>query len=92
MQIEKKKSKLDEAIDQLLDELITLTGDDPMYAKTADQLKKLYEIKDNTKPDRIKLDTLVTVGGNIAIAVMIIAFEQQHVITTKLPAFLSKIR
>lgn len=92
MPTEPENNTLDGAIGDLLNELKTMTGDDPAYAKTADQLEKLYGIKKSMTPDPLKLDTLVTVGGNVVIALLVIGYEQKNVMTTRVFQFLGKAR
>ena len=92
IKFETPKTKLDERIDELLEELAVMTGDDPAYAKTTKQLDKLTKIKNYDKKDSVSPDTLLVVGGNLAIALIIIGFEQKNVITSKVLGFLSKAR
>lgn len=87
-----EKTKIDDAIDELLDEMKVFTGDSSEYAKMTDQLTKLHALKQNEKPDRVKPDTLAIIAGNIATALLIIGFEQKHVVTTKVTSFLAKLR
>lgn len=87
-----EKSGLEEAIDDLLLELKSTSAETAEYSQIADQLEKLYKLKEIDTPDRVKKDTLAVVGGNVAIALMIIAFEQHNVVTTKVSGFLSKLR
>ncbi len=87
-----EKSGLEEAIDTLLTEMTNFSGDDVEYAKMTEQLSKLYALKEIDTPDRVKRDTLAIVAGNIAIALLIIGFEQSHVVTTKVQAFQTKFR
>ena len=95
MQIKRTKepSKLDEAIDNLLDELNDYPGYDSDYAKRVKMLEKLHKIKKGNSPrDQVNPDTLLVVGGNVVIALILIGFEQKHVITTKATTFFSKLR
>jgi len=95
MQIKRKKepSKLDIAIDNLLEELNEYPGYDDDYAKRVKMLEKLHKLKKTDRPhNAVNSDTLLTVGGNVLIALILIGFEQKHVITTKAPAFFSKLR
>lgn len=84
--------KIDARMDELLTELEGLTGEDPAYAKTVEQIKELNSLKDDTSHSKISADTALVVGGNVFIAGMLIWFEKNHVLTTKLSGFLTKLR
>jgi hypothetical protein len=79
---EKKTDPLDQAIDDLLHQMSTYDGFTEEYVIMADQLTKLYAIKEKNK-DRVSLDTLVTVGGNLASILLIVNYEQANVLTSK---------
>lgn len=83
---------LDERIAELLSELESLTGSDPDYKKTREELSALYALKAQDKPEKISPNTLLTVLGNLGIAGVVIAFEKHHVITSKFPQFLTKLK
>lgn len=87
---------LTEAIDSLLREMSDLNGDDPEYAKMADQLTKLYALKEiDHKVEsgkRISLDTLAVVGANIAGILMIVGYERENVLTSKALSLLMKLK
>lgn len=85
-------SGLEEVIDDLLGELKVTSVEDDRYPEMTKQLSKLYKLKQLDKPERVKPDTLLVVAGNIAVAAMIIGFEQKHVVTTKVMSFLTKLR
>lgn len=84
--------KIDERIDELLTELEPLTGDDPAYEKTLKQIQKLHKLKDNQSKNRVSADTALLTGSNVLIAAMLIAFEKNHVISSKFQGFLTKLR
>lgn len=62
------------------------------YANIADQLTKLYELKQKDKPDRVSRDTLVMVAANLIGIAVIVGHERTHVIATKAGNFVQKIR
>jgi hypothetical protein len=88
----KEKSGLDKAIETVLSEMQGYTCDEDEYDKMSDQLKKLYKLKALDKPERVSKDTLAIITGNVLVALVIVAYEQKNIITTKAPAFISKIR
>ena len=86
-----EKSGLDLAIDQILAEMLGYECDSDEYNAMTDQLKKLYKLKALDKPERVSRDTLALIGGNILVALVIVAYEQKSIVTTKAPAFLMKL-
>lgn len=94
MQIRKPapKTMLDNVIDELLDEMILVHGSDDDYSKMTDNLSKLVALKETNSKKRVSPDTAAVVGGNIVVALMIIAFEQKHVITSRVLNFMARAR
>lgn len=88
----KKEDKLQNRIDDLLDEMEMTTGDSPEYSRMADQLTKLYDAQDKSKSSGITKEALIGVAGNLAGILIIVNHERAHVITSKAFGFLSKIR
>lgn len=78
--------QLNSAIADVYKTLETHKPYDAEYKTAVDQLGKLNDLKNKG----IDPNTLVTVAGNLLIAVVVIRFEQTGVITTKLFGFLSK--
>lgn len=88
----KEKTGLDKAIETILSEMEGYTCDEDEYDKMSDQLKKLYKLKALDKPERVSKDTLAIITGNVLVAVVIVAYEQKHIITTRAGTFLLKAR
>lgn len=88
----KKEDKLQNRIDELLDEMHMTPGESPEYARMADQLIKLYEAQTKTKSRAISTEALIGVAGNLAGILIIVNHERAHVITSKAFGLLSKIR
>ena len=53
------------------------------YAKLLTYLERLHEIKVKERFDPVSRDTMATVVGNLLGILMIVAYEQKHVITSK---------
>lgn len=87
-----EKSGLDLAIDQILFEMTGSDSDAEDYDRMTDQLKKLYKLKALDKPERVSRDTLALIGGNLLVALVIVAYEQKSIVTTKATNFLLKTR
>lgn len=91
----KKKTEataLDKAIDTALFELSSLRIETPEYATAADQLSKLYKLQEISSPKRISPDTLALIGANLAGIILILSYEQTHVVASKALNFVSKTR
>lgn len=76
--------KIDAQIDAVLNEMDKETPGGEKYNKLVVYLERLHEIK--AKEGRrmpVSWDTIVTVGGNALVVLMIIAYEQKHVMTSK---------
>lgn len=90
------KDGLTKAIDSLLEEMSDLNGDDPEYAKMADQLTKLYALKEVDhrveSNSRVSMDTLAVVGANLAGILMIVGHERANVVTSKALNLLMKLK
>lgn len=90
------KDGLTKAIDSLLEEMSDLNGDDPEYAKMADQLTKLYALKEIDHKvesnSRVSADTLAVVGANLAGILMIVGHERANVVTSKALSLLLKLK
>lgn len=90
------KSGLEDAINNLLSEMAGYDAHSEAYAQMADQLVKLYELKEvDHKVDsgrRPSADTLAIVGGNIFGIAMIVLYEQRGVLTSKALPLLMKLK
>lgn len=90
------KTGLEDAIDSLLEEMTNLSGDDNEYARMADQLEKLYKLKEvDAKVDaqqRVSPDTWAVVGANLVGILMIVGHERANVVTSKALSLLMKLR
>lgn len=91
----KEKTGLELAIERLHSDMQAEDPDTDKYAKMADNLTKLYKLREFDKNDeqyRPSADTLTIVLGNLSAVLIIVAYEQKHVITTKATSFLQKLR
>lgn len=74
---------LETTIDTLISEMAGHEGSTEEYTKMADNLETLYKLKAEEAPDRIKLDTIAVVAGNLLGILIIVGFEKSHVMTSK---------
>lgn len=92
----KKPPQVDEnltrAIDKAFVDLNCHTSEKDEYAKTVDQLTKLYSLKEDPSRSRVSKDTLALVSGNLIGILLIVGHERAHVVTSKALTFLGKLR
>lgn len=87
-----KKTDLDKAIDSVFQEMETINADSEEYSKMVQQLETLYKIRSSTKDNRVDVNTVVTVAGNLLGIVMILNYERLHIVTTKALGFVMKTK
>lgn len=87
-----EKFDLKQARDRALVELDCYEPTSPEYHKIMEHVKTLSDLIDKESYEKLSPNTLAVVVGNLGIAGLLIWFERENVITTKLPAFLSKLR
>lgn len=86
-----ESENLTPVINQLLSEMTTYGPGTPEHAAALDQLERLVDIKRKYKRQwNISPDTLILAGANILIAVIVVGYEQKHVVTSKWNSFLLK--
>lgn len=92
MSAEKPKtpSELEKAIAQIHARMTALEPDTKEYAAAADQLVKLEALRTEKHSWRPSTDTLITVGGNIVVALLIVAYEERNALTSKAIGFIQK--
>ena len=82
---------LDLAIVKLFDRMGGLDPETKEYSNTADQLVKLYKLREETTSrKRVSPDALVQVAGSLAGIVAILSYERTQIITTKALGFVMK--
>lgn len=91
-----EKTGLEKAIDDLFVEMASLTGDDPAYAIMADQVEKLYKLKEVDQKvassRRVSPDTWATVIANVTGILMIVGHERANVVTSRALTLLQKLK
>lgn len=79
-------------IAELMIDMQGLSKSGKEYSHRVKQLEKLHALLDNNKPSRVSPDTLLVVGSNVLIALLVVAYEQKNVVSTKAQNFMLKIR
>ena len=89
------KIAVEDAIYSLLEEMANLNGDSDAYARMADQVEKLYKLREvDAKVDaqkRVSPDTWAVVGANLVGILMIVGHERANVVTSKALNLLMKL-
>jgi len=86
----KKKNQLDVAIDAVFEEMTIAGPDSEEYQKMIDHVERLSRIKAENKKLRVTHDTYAIVFGNLLGILIVIAYEQKHIFTTKAFSFTLK--
>lgn len=84
-------SVYDEQIEQVLQ---YMAGYDPIDAEFEDSMEKLERLTKlkGEQPKKVSPDTLAIVLGNLAGILVIVAYEQKHVMTSKATQFILKVK
>lgn len=80
---EKKTSDLDDAIDRVLKELNNEGLDTEEYARRLKHLERLTTLRVDEHKKRVSPDTWAIVGANILGILIIVGYEQGHVLASK---------
>ena len=80
---DEEPTPVDELIEAVLEEMRTYGPAAPEYESLMTKLERLYEVKAKNKPKPISRDTLAIVAGNLLGILLIVAYEQKHVLSSK---------
>jgi len=78
-----ENTQLDVQIDAVLDEMQRKGVLHEDYPKLMSYLERLHEVKTQQRRDPVSRDTLALIGGNLLGILLIVAYEQKHVMTSK---------
>lgn len=79
----RKASKVDVQINDVLDAMTKETPQSEKYPKMVVYLERLYDVKAKARRTPISWDTIALIGANLLGIVIIVAYEQKHVFTSK---------
>lgn len=88
----KELSSLEQEIETLIDEMSYYPRNSDEYSQMANQLVKLYSLKETDSKRRITPDTLAIVAGNLLGIILIVGHERMNVVTSKALNFILKLR
>lgn len=84
---------LNEAIDNVFNEMSAMNADAPEYAKMQKQLSKLMKLRDELRHSRqVSPDTRANIFANLMGILIIVGYESRHALTSKAVGFLQKLR
>lgn len=78
-------SEYDPQIAKLQAEMMTYDPDQPEYKAAFDHFVTLTKLKAEQKPKRVSADTMAIVAGNLLGILIVVAYEQKHVMTSRAP-------
>lgn len=78
-----KPTPVDSLIAEVLEEMHSIGVTDEGYSGMMAYLERLYDIKTKESPDPVSRDTLALIAGNLMGILLIVAYEQKHVMTSK---------
>ena len=81
---------LDKAIELVVEQMTDASPDE--LTKLADQVAKLYKLKEIDSPWRVSPDTLILVAGNLVGILLILNYERLNIVTSKAIGFVMKLK
>lgn len=88
--VREKPSVLDEPIAKVLSSMNTYGTEDPEYKIAMDHLERLMKLKAEERKSKVSPDTWAIVSGNLLGILIIVAYEQKHVMVSKGLGFVIK--
>ena len=88
----RKQSYIDREIDKLTTLMNTVEPTSNEYATFVKYVERLNQLKTDNRHRRVSPDTMAIVLGNIAGILVIVAYEQKHVMVSKGLQFVIKAR
>ena len=76
-------STLDRLIAEAEAEMLTIDAESEEYKALLGNLERLRKLKDDNRPKRLDRNTIALVAGNLLGILIIVAYEQKHVMTSK---------
>jgi hypothetical protein len=90
--VRRRESILDKPIERVLSDMDTYGPDSKEYSELIEHLDKLTKMKAEDRRNRVSPDTMAMIAGNLLGIVIIVAYEQKHVMTSKGLGFVLKAR
>jgi hypothetical protein len=74
---------LEGLITEIVRRMEAVPEDSDEYETLLSRLERLHKLREGNKPKRVSRDTLATIAGNLAGILVIVMYEQKHVMTSK---------
>jgi hypothetical protein len=87
-----KSSIIDEPINRVLSDMNAYGPDSEEYTTLVRHLDHLVRLKQEEKRSRVSPDTMAIVAGNLLGILIIVAYEQKHVMVSKGLGFVLKTK
>jgi hypothetical protein len=86
---EREEHIVDEPMERVLTEMNTTGPGKPEFATQLNYLERLHKLKtEQRQKSKVSPDTIVMVLGNLAGILIIVAYENKHVLTSKGMSFI----
>lgn len=86
-----KRSELEKSRDDAISVLNSLDPFSDEYKKKLKHVQKLSDLVAHEAPEKLNINTVLSVGGTVASVIMIISHEKASVLTSKAMHFLPKL-
>lgn len=83
-------TKLETELDRILEKMEQLDPSDTTYVAYADQLSKLYKLKEVDSKKRVSSDAVLSAATNLTGILLIINYEYAHVLGSRAVSFIGK--
>lgn len=83
-------TELKQPIDRVLRDMESYGPDSPEYPNLLTSLERLVQLRRGNAGNRVSPDTMATVMGNLLGILVIVAYEQKHVMSSKGLGFILK--
>ena len=88
----RNNEELDNCINMLLVEIRENGADAPEFPELLNRLERLHKLKsEEDNKQRVSPEVVWTVVGNIVCVVLVIGYEQKHVISSKAMTFIARL-
>lgn len=74
---------LDSLIDRVIHDMEMIGPTHEEYPQLLNQLERLTKLKVEEKPERVSRDTMAVIAANLIGILIVVAYEQKHVMTSK---------
>lgn len=92
LKIKTEPTMLEKEIERLLTLMSEANPESSEYAATADQLVKLYKLKEVDSKSNLSPDAVMSVAGNLLGILSILGYERANIVTSKALGFVMKSR